>query len=359
MHLNDYATNRPPSSSRCTFVTPRRPVFRSAVGWRVCPVAGPTEACPCGSGAPFSACHGIEWNGPEFLTHAEAGNWATEIALQLVAEGPVHEPDEFKFCIPAATAVVIAPHVALTAKHVILDYAERYGFPVETNAQNAGTNALSALMTMADGRTGAMLNVTRVSLCPQSDLALLRLGSPPAPSPFTEWRVPILTLFPPCFGDRVLACGYHDAQADLQTRKLRRSFSSARGEVLDIFLERRDRVMAPFPCFVANCRADGGMSGGPVFDDAGRLCGVVVANMPPDEPGGEHVTTVATLLPLVAMPVDLGRADQPLRMEFAYGLMRDGTIRVDPEDMRSLDVTIDGDSLTCGARVPPGRARAL
>jgi hypothetical protein len=37
----------------------------------------------------------------------------------------------------------------------------------------------------------------------------------------------------------------------------------------------RDRVLMPFPCFQINARFDGGMSGGPLVDRSGRICGIV------------------------------------------------------------------------------------
>ena len=47
-----------------------------------------------------------------------------------------------------------------------------------------------------------------------------------------------------------------------------------RGEVLEIFPKRRDRVMMPFPCFRSDIPIYGGNSGGPVFDKEGRVCGI-------------------------------------------------------------------------------------
>jgi hypothetical protein len=47
-----------------------------------------------------------------------------------------------------------------------------------------------------------------------------------------------------------------------------------RGQVREIFPNGRDRVMMPFPCFRSDVPIYGGNSGGPVFDKAGRVCGI-------------------------------------------------------------------------------------
>ena len=37
--------------------------------------------------------------------------------------------------------------------------------------------------------------------------------------------------------------------------------------------------MLPFPCYHVGARFDAGMSGGPVFDEYGSLCGLVCASL--------------------------------------------------------------------------------
>ena len=205
----------------------------------------PSKLCPCDSGRPFKYCHGVVRDGPTFRRHAEMGNLMTEFAFQLVADGPVESPDQFY--IPAATATLIGPHLAITAKHVIEDYAKQFNFGMEAK-ENVATCTMTALMFMADNKTGIALPVTNVSLCEKSDIAVLRLGNLPDPPPFTIWTVPEVTLFPPSAGDFVSGCGYYDAVA-VDDKTIRREFATTRGSVLNIFPHGRDRVMLPFPCF--------------------------------------------------------------------------------------------------------------
>ena len=46
------------------------------------------------------------------------------------------------------------------------------------------------------------------------------------------------------------------------------------GTVTQHFPERRDAVMLPFPCFQSDMPIYGANSGGPVFDEKGRVCGI-------------------------------------------------------------------------------------
>jgi hypothetical protein len=46
------------------------------------------------------------------------------------------------------------------------------------------------------------------------------------------------------------------------------------------------------------------MSGGPVFDETGAVCGLVCSNMPPYAAHEDHVSLVTLLWPLVGLTID-------------------------------------------------------
>ena len=50
---------------------------------------------------------------------------------------------------------------------------------------------------------------------------------------------------------------------------------TTRGRVVAIHHAGRDRGFCSFPCFEMSARTEPGMSGGPLFDEDGRLCGLV------------------------------------------------------------------------------------
>jgi hypothetical protein len=77
------------------------------------------------------------------------------------------------------------------------------------------------------------------------------------------------------------------------------------GHVIDIHHELRDSAKLPFPCFQVNARFDGSMSGGPVFNSDGNLCGIVCSSIPADEEFSEHVSYVSTLWPMLGLTVQI------------------------------------------------------
>jgi len=77
------------------------------------------------------------------------------------------------------------------------------------------------------------------------------------------------------------------------------------GYVKDVHQVQRDRLKLTYPCYQVNARFDGGMSGGPVLDDDGKLCGVICSTYPPFSEDEEHASYVATLWPAMAISMNI------------------------------------------------------
>ena len=71
----------------------------------------------------------------------------------------------------------------------------------------------------------------------------------------------------------------------------------------EVHEQNRDAVMLPFPCFRTNAQFDHGMSGGPIFNEAVELCGLICSGFPPSEEG--CVSYGASLWPSMATELDL------------------------------------------------------
>ena len=81
---------------------------------------------------------------------------------------------------PSGTAIVIGPYFAITAKHVIEDYWNRYEkaqskAKIGERVEAAGTFHILACQILERGRTGALWSVTRLWYSPFTDVAFLRL----------------------------------------------------------------------------------------------------------------------------------------------------------------------------------------
>lgn len=239
---------------------------------------------------------------PVFKTLEEMGNDLTECALHLVAAGPVGSTNPH--VDPLGTASLIAPHLAVTAKHVAQDYFRTY----QTKVSNGivANFSLEAIMYLDKGTTAVSVPVTSLTMCQFSDIALLRLGGLPNPPPFSKWIHPRLDLRMPPIGSPILGMGYHSAfVASHERHMISRELSLTTGHVIDWHQSGRDSRLN-FPCFQTDARFDGGMSGGPVFNEVGALCGVISSNLPPYELGEPHISYVATLAPIAAEFINYG-----------------------------------------------------
>ena len=205
------------------------------------------------------------------------------------------------------TATILCRHLLVTARHVLTD---------------------RAVLPSAH------------SVDPGSDLALLHVSANPRrsnlESPLRR-NAPVVNPFAPPLGDPVAAFGYRRSSAQASKNSdgelnivINDEFMSSGGVVREIHEWRRDRVMLPFPCYRVGARFDAGMSGGPVFDEYGSLCGLVCANVDRSHERGEPISYVTTLWPLFTFLVDGDRCDNyPRGVRYpAIELARDGQIHV-------------------------------
>ena len=68
--------------------------------------------------------------------------------------------------------------------------------------------------------------------------------------------------------------------------------------------------MLKFPCFETNARFDHGMSGGPVLDDQGHVCGIIGTGLSPEVEGVEHYSHASTLWPVMGTMVSFPWEDR-------------------------------------------------
>jgi hypothetical protein len=202
----------------------------------------------------------------------------------------LHFADECEHDVQGS-AVLVAPGIALTAKHVIephlavLAKGEKHSMCV--GVAKSGMNIWAVRKaTLLNGQDLAILGLQLNSVMPED----------------RTFRQAVISTRLPRVGDRVQIVGY---RADSATRELDgvRGYS-VRGRTLvsaGIVRERypssggRDRVMLPWPVLEVECPSWGGMSGGPVFDANGHLIGLLCSSFSTDE--GDGVSYVSLLWP--------------------------------------------------------------
>lgn len=240
----------------------------------------------------------------------------SEVVLRLVLDLNSDRPSII------GSATVIAPRLAVTARHTLLDLVT--GGSTEIHHQ------LVALQIVPENDFEYVVwDVAEVVLHPSSDIAVLHFGADPARSGDGQlgWKSPIVNPLPPIVDEVVAAVGYR--LGSIATSKnpdgsnhleLVDEPMVSTGIVREVHHLRRDSRL-DFPCFHIGSRFDGGMSGGPIFDEAGHLCGLICSGLDEsDSSEAEPVSYGAALWPLFG----LLRDQKPMFLDMA----RRGTIAV-------------------------------
>jgi hypothetical protein len=231
----------------------------------------------------------------------------TEFALQITSnlDGRDH--------YACGTAVPIAPHLALSALHVFEDHWTRHeSGPMPMNGEATGRFAF--VLAQAVGNQLNLWSVTRLWATELSDIVLMRLSPASENAQKHKFRHLSLDLAAPRVGERVQGFGYADSIAIIEGPKslrLKQRSMTTHGTVVEVFHQQRDPIKMPFPCFRTNARFDGGMSGGPIFNRTGSLCGLICSTYPPFSDDEDHASYAASLWPAMATPIDLNRRGHP------------------------------------------------
>jgi hypothetical protein len=249
------------------------------------------------------------------------------------------------------TAVVIASYLAVTAGHVLDDITERFGLGESGDNEQVVSDYAIRLYQLKPDREYIVWNVFTAWRCPDSDLALLHLGlhSCTDPTKLIAWRSPPLHFTSPPIGTAIAAFGYHSSitrttpnasggyHLDLDDKP-----TTSTGPVEEILPGGQPSGNFTFPCFRVAARFDGGMSGGPVFDDRGMLRGIISGTMF----AGDHIDTpisyVCMLWPLLRLMIDVNRGNgHPRNVRYPLiHLVRDGLIHSDPTSLEGIDPAV-------------------
>lgn len=215
------------------------------------------------------------------------------------SEGP---PAERRVRV-GGSAILIAPYLALTARHVLRDLfritdqpiRERPGYfrsdhgAVLFQVNRLGRTRRSALWIVDRTWDPTWTDICLMQVAP--DAAGFPQGKVELPTGFFPW-----SLLPPRVGERVSMLGYPTAHVEFTDDGLSVDFNWVlqEGIVSQVHILQRDRGMLSFPCFEVDRPVDAGFSGGPVFWN-GALCGLVSSGSLTDS------TFIASLWPLCLM----------------------------------------------------------
>jgi hypothetical protein len=263
----------------------------------------------------------------------------SEFALQLVGYA-----DQRAYA--SGTAVVIAAGLLWTARHVFEDYWEKFENGSMPKSGAATVVHLFALQFLTPDR-GNLWLVTKVWGCAHCDAVLLQIRPFSASAAAHRWRLPGFSALPPMLGSTVKAFGYwpnsfsgnrlgNEVTVNLDVR----CYASF-GTVQEIHHEKRDNIRLNFPCFRTNLQVEGGMSGGPVFDEHRRICGLVCDSL------GQETSWVTTIWPVLTTETDFPSFHRPHGSRYPlYELAETGQMEV--AGLESLLVNRDENGSTKG-----------
>lgn len=179
------------------------------------------------------------------------------------------------------SAVIVAPGLLMTARHVIQDIWQSRGglVDVRPGVKTTPEGLWFCFAPMVEGRVKGFWTIHTVYPAHYTDVAFLRSGA----GLFRNGRLISagMDLHLPSVGSTVFSFGYPatriEAKGEFEFEiEVQPHWSS--GTVLEIYPEYRDLSMVAWPSFRTNARLDGGMSGGAVINDRGRVCGIVCSS---------------------------------------------------------------------------------
>src|SRR3989338_1511050 len=203
------------------------------------------------------------------------------------------------------TVVLIAPHFAITGKHVIEGINKKFNISMSNEKE-----IVLGLYVFQIG-TGYIWYISQIFYWVGTDIAFLRLH--PRNAKKSPLKRLAITVDPPMVDSEITALGYpkseiHVKRNDIEETALKLVLTPtvSTGAVSEVHSSQRDPFMLRFPSFTADAVFAAGMSGGPVFNDKRELCGLICSGL---EEGREkeknYYSNAVSIWPRMIIPIKL------------------------------------------------------
>ena len=207
------------------------------------------------------------------------------------------------------SGVFVGDRLIMTARHVVQWYWDSYDnsrVRMDRPGKKIADFEMFAVQAQGNNVEPALWAASKLSACPYSDLALISVVPvnelAKAQPPLAPLRLSIL---PPIKGEKIVAFGFAATSVAAESGeqvKLDLNPSTAMGTVTDVFPEKRDSCLLSFPSYQVEAHFIGGMSGGPIFNQAGELCGLVCSGGSGDE--DIPISNGVVLWPMAGLRID-------------------------------------------------------
>ena len=207
------------------------------------------------------------------------------------------------------SGVFVGDRLIMTARHVVQWYWDTYSdsrVRMDRPGKKMADFGMFAVQAQGNNAEPALWAANKVAVCPYSDLALISVVPVNELAKTQPPLVPLrLNILPPMKGEKIAAFGYASTRVTAesgQQLKFQLNPSTSMGIVTDVFPEKRDSSLLSFPSYQVEAHFIGGMSGGPIFNQAGELCGLICSGGSGDE--DVPMANGVVLWPMVGIRID-------------------------------------------------------
>ncbi|SNY54414.1 Trypsin-like peptidase domain-containing protein [Arsukibacterium tuosuense] len=258
------------------------------------------------------------------------------------------KPDECEFI--HGTAFIIAPGYALTATHVWEDYLKIIEKRKLHETLKPGAKLNFMLMLRIDLPSGDSVHfsIERIQFHLKGDISVLEIIAQEG----FDWSIlapyPTLRLNPPHVNESIYAYGFPNSSVEIEADG-RKGFHVwthlSAGTVNEVHETHRDKILLKFPCYQVDALLLGGMSGGPITDSQGNICGVIASSHTLEIIGDESpIGYASTLWPILGVCLEQPLGKKKYQYPRLIRLFRTKVIKsididhfeliCDPEDFR-------------------------
>jgi hypothetical protein len=226
------------------------------------------------------------------------------------------------------TAVFVAPGLAVTARHNIIDEMESSKSDIymeDVAISCAGVLNDNVIIWNARKISFGDCDIALISMEPRSEIGdgttLFKFG---------------VTTRCPQIGEQVHIVGFQSTMdsnwADISVDT---GLYISKGKIKNVYPQGRDRLLLPWPSIEIDCGSLGGMSGGACFDKRGLLFGLICRGLDTEDKRGP--TFVSWIIPALTFQITLPWPGRVYPNSTTMLFMDDRLIYIDRRDAIQLD----------------------
>ncbi len=207
---------------------------------------------------------------------------------------------------------------------------------------------------------GGPMPIHRIWKGPELDIGYCWVTRPFYQGKPLPLQFPVFRLSPglPKVGDHNTGFGYYSIaafvdnnfQGDKRVINYAQDTALTQGQIIEVHPVRRDNAMLHFPCFHTNARFEHGMSGGPILNIKGDVCGVICSSIPYIDDATDYVSYGSLIWLALGISVEVASHEgAPPEYVLVYDLIQRGSVLSD-DTISHVHVVMNGTERTVRVR---------